>query len=55
MTDSLPDPDLSVMLVSHVTPYEMKKECCLFRSCLVDAGRMLLFIVEPLFLLMGEA
>lgn len=53
--DSLHDPDLSVMLVSHVTPYEMKKECCLFRSCLVDAGRMLLFSVEPVFLLMGEA
>ena len=35
--------------------YEMKKECCLFRSCLVDAGRMLLFTVEPVFLLMGEA
>ena len=32
----------------------MKKECYLLRSCLVDAGRMLLFMVEQVFLLMGE-
>lgn len=54
MIDSSHDPDLSVMLVSHVTPYEVEKECRLFRSCLVDAGRMSLFVVEPVFLLMGE-
>ena len=33
-----------------LTPYKMKQECYLLRSCLVDAGRMLLFMVEQVFL-----
>ena len=37
-----------------MTPYKMEKECYLLRSCLVDAGRMLLFMVELVFLPMGE-
>ena len=32
----------------------LKKECYLLRSCLVGARRMLLFMVEQVFLLMGE-
>ena len=36
-----------------MTPYKIKKEYYLSRSCLVDAGRMLLFMVEYVFLLMG--
>ena len=44
---SLHNPDLSVIIVmSHVTLYEIKKECYLLRSCLVDARRMLLFMVH---------
>ena len=35
-----------------MVPYKIKKECCLFRRCL--AGRMLLFMVKQVFLLMGE-
>ena len=34
--------------------YKMKQEGCLPRSCLVDARRILLFMVEQGFLLMGE-
>lgn len=34
--------------------YKMKQEGCLQRSCLVDARRILLFMVEQGFLLMGE-
>ena len=37
-----------------MTPHKIKKECYLLRSCLVDAGRMLLFMAEQVFLLMGE-
>ena len=37
-----------------MVPYKIKEECYLLRSCLVDAGRMLLFMVEQVFLLMGE-
>ena len=31
-----------------------RKDCYILRSCLADAMRMLLFIVEQVFLLMGE-
>ena len=34
--------------------YKIKKECYLLRTCLVDAGRMLLFMVEQVFLLKGK-
>ena len=40
-------------MVGHVTLYKLKKECYLLRSCLVDARRFL-FMVEQVFLLMGE-
>ena len=42
------------MVVGHVTPYKLKKECCLLRSCLADARRMLVFMVEQVFLPMGK-
>ena len=48
--DSLRNPDLSSILVDHVTPCKIKKECYLLRSCLTNAGRMLLFMVEQVFL-----
>ena len=35
--ESLHNPDLSVILVGHVTPYKIKKERYLLRSFLVDA------------------
>ena len=35
-------------------PYKIKKEYYLLRSCLVDARRMVLFMFEQVFLLMGE-
>ena len=38
-----------------MAPYKIKKECYLLRSCLVDAGRMLLFMVEQVFLPREEA
>ena len=38
----------------HVAPYKIQKECYLLRSCLVDAWRMFLFMVEQVFLPMGE-
>ena len=44
--DSLHNPDLRVTMA----PYKIKKECYLLRSCLVDAGRMLLSMVEQVFL-----
>ena len=37
-----------------MTPYKIKKGCYLLRSCLVGARRMLLFMVEQVFLLMAE-
>ena len=37
-----------------MTPYKIKKECHLLRSCLVDARRMLLFMVEQVFLPIEE-
>lgn len=37
-----------------MTPYKIKKEYYLSRSCLVDPGRMLLFMVEYVFLPMGR-
>ena len=48
--DSLHNSDLSVTVV----PDKIKKECYLLRSCLVDAGRIFLFMIEQVFLLMGE-
>ena len=42
--------DLSVI----VAPHKISKECHLFRSRLVDAGRTLLFMVEQILLLMGD-
>ena len=42
-------PDLSAILVGHVTPYKTKKECRVLRNCLVDA--MSTWLVEPVFLL----
>lgn len=39
--------------MSHVTPYEIKKECYLLRSCL-GADRMLLFMVEQVFCQWGR-
>ena len=50
--ESVYDPDLSIIVVGHVTLYKIRKECYLLRSCL--AGRMLLFMAEQVFLLMGE-
>ena len=44
--DNLHNPDLA--------PYKIRKECYLLRSCLVDSRRILLFMFEQLFLLMGE-
>ena len=41
-------------MVGHVTPYKIKKECYLLRSCLIDARRMVLFMVKQVFLPMGE-
>ena len=41
-------------MVSHVTPHKLKKECYLLRSCLVDARRMLLLMVEQVFLPIEE-
>ena len=34
--------------------YKIKMECYLLRNCLVDARRMLLFLIEQVFLLLGE-
>ena len=36
-----------------MTLYKIQKECYLLRSCLIDAGRMLFFMVEQVFVLMG--
>ena len=41
-------------MVGQVTPYKSKKERYLLRSRLVDARRMLLFMVGQVFLLMGK-
>ena len=37
-----------------MTPYKIKKEGYLLRSCLVDARRMLPFMVEQVFIWMGR-
>ena len=37
-----------------MAPYKIKKECYLLRSCLGDAKRMFLFMVEQVFLLMRK-
>ena len=51
----LQNPDLSSIVVGHVTPYKIKKECYLLRHCIVPAGKMmLLFRVEQIFLPMGR-
>ena len=52
--DSLHIPHLSSSMVDHVTSYKLTKECYLLRSCLNVVRRMLLFMVEQVFLLMGE-
>ena len=41
-------------MVGYVTPYKIQKECYLLKSCLVDAGRMLLVMAEQVFLPMGD-
>ena len=50
--DCLHNLDPSIILVDPGNPLKIKKECYLLRSCLVDAWRMLLFMVEQVFLLM---
>ena len=50
IVESLHSPDLGVI----VAPYKIRKECYLLRSCLADAGRMLLFVVGQVFLPKGE-
>ena len=47
---NLHNPNLTVVIVGHVTLYKLKKECYLLMDCLVDAKRMLLFVVEQVFL-----
>ena len=37
-----------------MTPHKVKKVYYLLRSCFVYAGRMFLFVVVQVFLLMGE-
>ena len=37
-----------------MSPYKIKEECYLLRSCLDDAKRMLLLWLNRCFLLMGE-
>ena len=37
-----------------MTAYKLKEECYLLRSCLIDARRMLLFMVEEVFLPVRE-
>ena len=41
-------------MVGHVTPHKLKNVYYLLRSCFVYAGRMIPFVVEQVFLLMGE-
>ena len=43
-----------LFMVGHVTPHKIMNECYLLRSYLVNACRMLLFMVKRVFLLMGE-
>ena len=50
---SFHNPDVSTIMVGHVTLYKIKKKCYHLRRRL-DARRMLLFRVEPLFLLTQE-
>ena len=42
---SFHNPDVSAIMVGHVTFYKLKKECCLLKSCL-HAERMLLVMVS---------
>lgn len=39
-------PDVSITLVGPLAPYKIYKECYLSRSCLVDAGRTLFFVLS---------
>ena len=41
--------------MGHVTLYKLEKECYLLMDCLVDATRMLLFVVEQVFLPDGHS
>ena len=41
-------------MVGYVTIYKIQEECYLLKSCLVDAGRMLLVMAEQVFLPMGD-
>ena len=50
----LQNPDLSSIVVGHVTPYKIKKQCYLLRHCIAPAGKVLLFTVEQVFLPMGR-
>lgn len=34
--------------------YKVEKECCLLQTCLIDAGKMLLFMDDTAFLLMEQ-
>lgn len=46
--DSVHNPDLSIIMVVHVTPYRSRR-IYLFRSCLTDARSLLLFKVKQVF------
>ena len=50
--DSLHNQNLSIILMGNVTSFKIKKSC--LKSGLVDARGMLLFMVEEVFLPMGE-
>ena len=45
---------ICIIMVGYVTPYKIQKECYPLKSCLADAGRMLLVMAEQVFLLMGD-
>lgn len=45
MIDRLHNPDLSTIMVGHVTPQKIRRECHLSRNCF-DVRRMLLFMVD---------
>ena len=44
---------ICIIVVGYMTPYKIQKECYLLKSCLGDAGRMLLIMAEQVFLPMG--
>ena len=39
-------------MVGHVNPHKVQKKCYLLKKCLIDAERMMLFMVEQVFLMM---